>query len=374
MGELKIVENADWNIEIGALSVLSSKHIENTPALLFDRIKDYPAGYRILVGFFESLRRSALTTNLPVDITREGFIEACRRRLATNFSIPPVTVSRGPILENVYQGDDIDLFKFPVPFWHKRDGGRYIGTGHVIITRDPDDGWVNVGCYRVMVYDCNTLGMNISPGKHGRMHRAKYFEKGKPCPVVACFGVDPLLHMIATRPEPYGKCEFDAVGGIKGEPVEVIEGEITGLPIPAYAEIAVDAEILPDQGKEEGPFSEWTGYYASGEKTEPVIKSPPSLSSQRSNHHRLAGVSPHRAGRALLRIAARRIHSGPGGKSRRAGRERRRKLLPSLLNRHLDQAALPRSCAPGCTCRQSMPGRRPSRPLHRRRGRRYRCL
>jgi len=118
----------------------------------------------------------------------------------------------------------------------------------VIITRDPDDGWVNVGCYRVMVYDCNTLGMNISPGKHGRMHRAKYFEKGKPCPVVACFGVDPLLHMIATRPEPYGKCEFDAVGGIKGEPVEVIEGEITGLPIPAYAEIAVDAEILPDLG------------------------------------------------------------------------------------------------------------------------------
>jgi UbiD family decarboxylase len=64
--------------------------------------------------------------------------------------------------------------------------------------------------------------------------------------------------------------KFDAVGGIKGEPVEVIEGEITGLPIPAYAEIAVEAEILPDQGKEEGPFSEWTDYYASGEKTEPI--------------------------------------------------------------------------------------------------------
>jgi UbiD family decarboxylase len=59
MGELKIVENADWNLEIGALSVLSSKHKENTPALLFDRIKDYPAGYRILVGFFESFGRSA---------------------------------------------------------------------------------------------------------------------------------------------------------------------------------------------------------------------------------------------------------------------------------------------------------------------------
>ena len=88
----------------------------------------------------------------------------------------------------------------------------------------------------------------------------------------ACFGVDPLLHMIATRPEPYGRREFDAVGGIKGEPVEVIEGEFTGLPIPAYAEIAIEGEFLPDQGKEEGPFSEWTGYYASGEKLEPLIK------------------------------------------------------------------------------------------------------
>ena len=34
MGELKTIEGADWNLEIGALSVLASKHKENTPALL----------------------------------------------------------------------------------------------------------------------------------------------------------------------------------------------------------------------------------------------------------------------------------------------------------------------------------------------------
>ena len=235
LGELKVVKGADWNLEIGALSVLASKHKENSPALLFDDIKDYPSGFRILVGFFESLRRSALTTNLPLDITREEFIRAWRERLAKPLSIPPVTAESGPVLENVFMGDDIDLFKFPVPFWHERDGGRYIGTGHVVITRDPDEGWVNVGCYRVLVHDRNTMVMNISPGKHGRMHRQKYFDQGRPCPVVLCFGVDPLLHMVATRPEPYGRSEFDAVGGIKGEPVEVIEGEVTGLPIPAYS-------------------------------------------------------------------------------------------------------------------------------------------
>ena len=85
-------------------------------------IKGYARGFRILVGFFESLRRSALTTDLPIDIGRESFIQACCERLATSPSIPPVTVSNGPILQNLYKEDDIDLFKFPVPLWHKRDG------------------------------------------------------------------------------------------------------------------------------------------------------------------------------------------------------------------------------------------------------------
>jgi len=79
MGELKVIEGAGWDLEIGALSVLASKHKENSPALLFDRIKDYPHGYRILVGFFESLKHSALTTNLPPDITRA---KASFRRVA----------------------------------------------------------------------------------------------------------------------------------------------------------------------------------------------------------------------------------------------------------------------------------------------------
>ena len=272
MGELKVLEGADWNLEIGTLTVLASKGKAGSPALLFDRIKGYPQGYRVLVGLFESLRRSALTTNLPTDISREGFIKSWRERLSHRPLIPPVTVKSGPILENVYEGKDIDMWKFPVPFWHEQDGGRYIGTADIIITRDPEEGWVNMGTYRVMVHGRDEIGIWISPGKHGRIHRTKYFDQGKPCPVVACFGQDPLLHMVASRPEPFGSSELDYVGGIKGKPLEVIRGEITGLPIPAHAEIAVEAEILPHESKMEGPFGEWTGYYASGERMEPVVK------------------------------------------------------------------------------------------------------
>lgn len=269
IGELRVVEGADWNLEIGACRFWHRNTKTTRPPCCFDRIKGYPAGFRILVGFFESLGRSALTTNLPIDISREGFIQACRERLVTSPSIPPLTGSSGPILQNVYKDDDIDLFKFPVPLWHKRDGGRYIGTGHVVTTRDPDDGRVNVGCYRVMVHDHNTLGMNISPGKHGRMHRQKYFDSGKPCPVVACFGVDPL-HLIATRPEPYGKCDFGRNQG--SNHLDRRSPAYAGMGKPVYSPSPSRPRCCRTRERKKDRSANGQAIYASGEKTEPVVK------------------------------------------------------------------------------------------------------
>ena len=79
-GELARIEGCDWNLEMGALSEVAGRG-HDAPALLFDNIKGYPPGYRVLVGMVESLKRAALTTNLPTDITRNEFIGAWRERL-----------------------------------------------------------------------------------------------------------------------------------------------------------------------------------------------------------------------------------------------------------------------------------------------------
>lgn len=271
MGELVRIDGADWNLEIGALTEVAGKG-RSSSAILFDQIKDYPSGYRVLVGMLESLKRAAITTNLPPGITRNEFIALWRERLNNPSLIPPKYVDAGPVLENVFTGSEIDVLKFPAPKWHDLDGGRYIGTGHVVITQDPDEGWVNLGVYRVMVLGRDRLAVYISPGKHGRIHRQKAFDKGKPLRVAISFGQDPLLFLLASRALPWGAAELDYAGGIKGEPIEVIRGEFTGLPIPAAAEIAVEGEIMPDESREEGPFGEWTGYYASGERKEPVMR------------------------------------------------------------------------------------------------------
>jgi len=271
MGELRILKGADWNLEIGAIRELVDKR-KNGPALLFDEIKDYPKGYRLLVNSMGSIRRLGLTLNISSDLTLMNFIKTLKEKLKNLKLIPPKYVKTGPILENIYKGKDIDVFIFPAPKWNELDGGRYIGTGGVDITRDPDEGWVNLGTYRVMIHDKDTVAFYISPGKHGRIHREKYFTRGEPCKVALCLGQDPLILLAGGIEVPYRVSEYDFVGGLKGSPVEVIEGPYTGLPIPADAEIVIEGESYPGETKAEGPFGEFTGYYASSARPEPFIK------------------------------------------------------------------------------------------------------
>ena len=272
-GQLKKIDNADWNLEMGTLAELLGQESKGpVPAVLFDNIKGYPKGYRVLFAQNAAFKRMALNLGLPLDLSDLDLVRALREKLAAHKPIPHKVVQKGPILENVLSGKDINLLKFPVPFMHELDGGRYIGTGCLVITRDPDEGWVNCGTYRGMVHDENSMGLYISPGKHGAIQRQKYFDQGKPCPVIISVGQDPVLFMASGNEVDYGVSEFDYAGGLRGEPIEVIEGKATGLPFPAQAEIVIEGFMEPGDVKKEGPFGEWTGYYASSIRPEPVVR------------------------------------------------------------------------------------------------------
>src|SRR5680860_1072516 len=110
MGELAIVQDADWDLEIGAVAEMVAQHTPGrSPAVLFENIKGYPKGFRILSGAANSFRRLATVLGLPMPSDEVDLARSYRDRLSTSFSlIPPVEVSDGPILENVIEGDDID--------------------------------------------------------------------------------------------------------------------------------------------------------------------------------------------------------------------------------------------------------------------------
>src|SRR6266508_565773 len=194
LGDVREVHGASWQEDIGRITEMLH-HTDDSPAVLFDDIPDYPKGFRILVNANATRRRLALTFGLPLDIERRPLMDEFLRLTEAERAIKPRVVKDGPVFENVLKGDDIDVLKFPAPFWHPHDGGRYLGTGVVDVLKDPDSDWVNLG-------------------------------------------TDP----------------------------------VTKLPIPAAAEIVLTGFLHHDKRAPEGPFGEWTGYYASGEREEPVLE------------------------------------------------------------------------------------------------------
>ena len=274
IGELERIQEADWNLEMAALSeMVCSRNPGRAPALLFENIKDYPIEYRVLSGAANSFKRLAIVLGFPEPSSEMDLVQSYRDRMKEEFKlIPPQEVEEGPILENVDRDGNVDLYKFPIPFIHELDGGRYIGTDDVVIMKDPDTGWVNAATYRVMVQDKNTTGIWMSPGKHGRMIREKYFDKGEPCPVLISCGQDPLLFLAGHSEVDHEVSEFDYAGGHRGFPFETIKSELHALPIPAAAEIVLEGEIYGDLTQTEGPFGEFMGYYASNASPQPTVK------------------------------------------------------------------------------------------------------
>ncbi len=265
-GEFKRIRGADPHLEIGALFELSHEHLY-PPVLLFEEMKGCAPDHRILCN----VRVAHFVVG---DLTMEALKAYRRRPKEKKEPIPPRLVNVGPVYENVIEGEAVNIRKFPTPKWHSGDGGDYVGTECLIITKDIDSDWVNVGTYRVMVHDEKTLGVFIEPGKHGDIIRRKWWAKGKPCPVAISVGQAPILGVVAGANSNPGESEYGYAGARIDRPIDVVPARVTGLPIPADAELVFDGYMPPPEvdARKEGPFGEWPGYYASDVRPEPVVQ------------------------------------------------------------------------------------------------------
>jgi UbiD family decarboxylase len=261
LGEVKAIDGAHWNLEIGCLTELMAER--DGPLLLFDAIAGYPKGFRIATNIIATPRRCALALGLATEAPKLEILQSWREKTHRLKPLPPVQVPSGPVTENVLEGDRIDLGIFPTPKWHEHDGGRYIGTGDMVITREPDSGWINVGTYRACVRGKDRVTLWIIEHKHGKQIARKYWQKKRPCPVAIVLGCEPATWMAAPSAAKMGSSEYDYAGALRGEPVEVIRTPMHGLPVPATSEIVLEGEIPPpdEESEPEGPFGEWPGYY-----------------------------------------------------------------------------------------------------------------
>lgn len=271
VGEATVVHDASLDEEVGVLTELAAE--ARGPMLVFDRFAGYPEGHRVAVNPLRTHRRFAVAFDLELDAHPLDLLSQWRQRRAQLAEpLRPRVVRDGEVLACRQSGADVDLESIPAPRWHELDGGKYIGTADMVVLRDPDQGWVNVGVYRGMIQDRNRLSLWILAAKHGRIILEKYWKRGEAAPVAVVLGCDPATWMTAAMAAPYGTSEYELAGAFRGAPLDVVELPGTGLPVPAGAEIVLEGRIPPlDQDSaHEGPFGEWPGYY-SHQGAEPVM-------------------------------------------------------------------------------------------------------
>lgn len=259
------VSGADEHLEIGGISQIARRDDLST-ALLFEDIPGAMPGARILTNALDTPLQvtSALGHTPTTDI--EAAVLAEKDRSAAAESRPVRVVDEGPVLENVQRDAAVDLTQFPAPVWNDNDGGPYIGTGDVVITEHAEEDDRNAGTYRVQVHGPRTATLNIRPGRDADRHRNSSFDRDEPFPAVISLGHHPDLFMAANRRFPSQVDELEYVSAQRDEPLEVVEGEVTGLPFPSHSEIVLEGHVHPDADEiVEGPFAEWTGYYGTGE-------------------------------------------------------------------------------------------------------------
>lgn len=254
---VKVRQEVDWELEAGAIIRRTSEL--KGPAPLFEKVKDYPGGYRLAGALLAIYRRVALAMGFKPEASIREIHEEFSRR--TDTLIKPIIVKQGPCKENIIMGNKVDLFTFPAPLIHDGDGGRYMATWHVVITRDPDSDWTNWGIYRGMIYNRNTLGVLIIPMQdQGKIFYSKYAPRKMPMPFAIAIGCDPLSSLAAGAAPRRGENEVDFAGALRQEPVELIKCESNDLLVPAHAEIVLEGEVIPDIFIPEGPFGEFTGF------------------------------------------------------------------------------------------------------------------
>jgi len=262
VGEVRYVDGADLDLDVGCLTELVAER--NGPMLVFDKFSGYPSGYRIASNAVRSsARRFALAMELSLDVHSLELLRLWREKRKTFTPVPPRVVKDGPIMECIQLGEDVNIELFPAPRWHIGDGGRYIGTADMVITRDPEQNWINMGVYRAMIQRRDRISLWINPQKHGRILAQRYWSQGNAAPVAVVLGCEPVTWMSASTSPPFGTSEYEFAGAYRGSPVEVVQLPLTGLPVPAGAEIVVEGVIPPESEEtaHEGPFGEWPGYY-----------------------------------------------------------------------------------------------------------------
>ncbi len=264
VGELKrIAGEVDPVLEVTEIADREMKSPGGGKALLFEKCKG--SSFPLLINAYGSTKRMALALGVDdvEDIARE-LQSLMQAKPPTSFKEAVSLLGTAMQLRHAKPGrakngapttELRSLNELPIQKCWPGDAERFI-TLPLVITRDPDTGARNVGCYRMQVIDGHTTFMHWQVHKTGARHWRRYVELKRRMPVTVALGGDPVYAFAATAPLPEGIDEFVFAGFLRKKSVELY-GDA-----PADCDFVLEGYVDPEEQLErEGPFGDHTGYY-----------------------------------------------------------------------------------------------------------------
>jgi 2,5-furandicarboxylate decarboxylase 1 len=229
-------------------------------AHVFARPGDGPELVGNVMGSRERLAQAFGTT--PGQLVPEVL-----KRLRTPQPLLTVERAQAPVQQVVLQGDQADLTQLPVHLQHELDGAPYIGA--IDFTRDPSNGWMNIGVRRLMLRGRRTAGVDLVAPSDLRALYLGHVQRKEPMPVAFVVGAHPIDYVTATMRLPVD--ELPLLSALRGAPLGMVKCITNDLMVPADAEYVLEG-YLDERGhvEAEGPYGEFLGYYG-GVKRNPVF-------------------------------------------------------------------------------------------------------
>ncbi len=235
------------------------------PVIRFENVNgsDIP----LVTNMFGKYELLGLALGVEPDEPKSAILSTFRERIAN--PIDTVTVGRGdaPVKQVVIEGGDIDLSRIPVIRHAEKNSGKYISIG-VLVVRDPETGVLNAGVYRHEIKGPQEIACMFNPAHHAGYIYRKYRELKRPMEAVLFIGHHPAAILGSLSKQSMDSDEYRAMGALMGEALEVVAAETVDIPVPAWAEIAIEGVLDPACETSDGPFSEYTGFY--GPRKDPV--------------------------------------------------------------------------------------------------------
>ncbi len=274
-----IDDELDIYLEIPHLAYAEVKKKDGGKALLFTNVVDKQKGKKfsesVLMNVFGSYTRCELLFGRTIESIADEITKLLHMKPPRSFGEKLSMASELFSLKNIfpkrlsgegacqavkYLEENINLYDIPVLTTWEQDGGPFITMGQVY-TQSLDGELVNLGMYRLQVYDKNHLGMHWQIHKDSSHFFDQYQKAGKKMPVSIAIGGDPLYTWCATAPLPYGVNELLMYGLIKKKPAKLVKSLTTPLYIPQDVDYVIEGWVEPSELKIEGPFGDHTGYY-----------------------------------------------------------------------------------------------------------------